>query len=47
MYIGDETRDIEAVKECGIKVVAVTWGYNARQPLVDKGARAYFGINRG
>jgi phosphoglycolate phosphatase-like HAD superfamily hydrolase len=29
MYIGDETRDIEAAKKIGIGVVAVTWGYQA------------------
>lgn len=28
-YIGDEVRDIEASKRAGIKVVAVTWGYNS------------------
>ncbi len=29
LYVGDETRDIEAAKKAGIKVVAVTWGYNS------------------
>lgn len=28
-YVGDETRDIEAVREAGIKSIAVTWGYNS------------------
>ena len=32
-YIGDETRDVEAVKETGIKSVAVTWGYEAEKLL--------------
>ncbi len=33
LYIGDETRDIEAAKKEGIKVVAVTWGYNSHALL--------------
>lgn len=33
IYIGDETRDIEAAKKEGIKVVAVTWGYNSHAIL--------------
>jgi phosphoglycolate phosphatase len=33
IYIGDECRDIEAAHECGVKVVAVTWGYNSREAL--------------
>lgn len=28
-YIGDETRDIDAAKQCGISAVAVTWGFNS------------------
>lgn len=28
-YVGDETRDIEAVREAGVKSIAVTWGYNS------------------
>lgn len=28
-YIGDETRDIEAVREAGVKSITVTWGYNS------------------
>lgn len=33
LYIGDETRDIEAAKKEGIKVIAVTWGYNSHALL--------------
>ncbi len=33
LYIGDECRDIDAAKEAGIPVVAVTWGYNSRESL--------------
>lgn len=32
-YIGDETRDIEAARKCGILAVAVTWGYNSEKAL--------------
>ena len=32
-YIGDETRDIEAAKECGVYSVAVTWGCNSEKIL--------------
>jgi phosphoglycolate phosphatase-like HAD superfamily hydrolase len=34
VYVGDETRDVEASKKCDIKVVAVTWGYNSKEPLL-------------
>ena len=33
LYIGDETRDIEAARKSGISVAAVTWGYNSSQAL--------------
>jgi len=33
IYVGDETRDIEAAKRIPIKVVAVTWGFNSKQAL--------------
>ncbi|MFA6263168.1 MAG: HAD hydrolase-like protein [Candidatus Babeliales bacterium] len=29
LYVGDEVRDIEACKRIGVKVIAVTWGYNS------------------
>lgn len=32
-YVGDETRDIEAVQKAGIKSIAVTWGYNSSEIL--------------
>jgi len=32
-YIGDETRDIEAAKQCNIYSVAVTWGFNSEKVL--------------
>ncbi|TVP64920.1 MAG: HAD family hydrolase [Nodularia sp. (in: Bacteria)] len=33
IYVGDETRDIEASKKANIKVIAVTWGFNSREAL--------------
>lgn len=35
IYIGDETRDIEAAHESGVKVISVTWGYNSKGALKD------------
>jgi HAD superfamily hydrolase (TIGR01662 family) len=32
-YVGDETRDIEAAKKCGIKMISVSWGFNDREIL--------------
>ncbi len=34
IYVGDETRDIEASKKANIKVVAVTWGFNSYEVLL-------------
>ncbi|MFI4956793.1 MAG: HAD hydrolase-like protein [Gammaproteobacteria bacterium] len=34
IYIGDESRDIEAARKAGIKCVAVTWGYNKEHVLM-------------
>lgn len=33
VYIGDETRDIQAAKKAGIKIISVTWGFNSRSIL--------------
>ncbi|GAB4166095.1 MAG: HAD family hydrolase [Terrimicrobiaceae bacterium] len=33
LFIGDETRDIEACQKAGVRVVAVTWGYNSAAVL--------------
>ncbi|MDD2229119.1 MAG: HAD-IA family hydrolase [Candidatus Cloacimonetes bacterium] len=33
IYIGDETRDIDAAKNCGLKVIAVTWGFHTAELL--------------
>jgi phosphoglycolate phosphatase len=33
MYVGDETRDIDAAKQIHVKSVAVTWGFNSEKAL--------------
>lgn len=33
IYVGDETRDIEAAKKSNIKIIAVSWGFNSRNIL--------------
>lgn len=33
IYVGDEVRDVEAMKKIHVKVVAVTWGFNSRDIL--------------
>ncbi|MBO0352173.1 HAD-IA family hydrolase [Phormidium pseudopriestleyi FRX01] len=33
IYVGDETRDIEAAKKAKIKVIAVSWGFNSKAVL--------------
>jgi phosphoglycolate phosphatase len=34
VYIGDEFRDIESCKKCRVRIIAVTWGYDAAELLV-------------
>lgn len=36
-YVGDETRDIVSSQAVGLKIIAVSWGYNSRTALEDKG----------
>jgi phosphoglycolate phosphatase-like HAD superfamily hydrolase len=33
IYVGDETRDIEAAKKFGIPIISVSWGFNSRAIL--------------
>ena len=33
LYVGDELRDIQACRKAGVKIAAVTWGYNSREIL--------------
>lgn len=35
VYVGDETRDIEACQKAGIPIIAVTWGLNGKQALAN------------
>ena len=37
LYVGDETRDIEAARETGLRMAAVTWGYNSEAALSSLG----------
>ena len=37
LYVGDETRDITAAKEAGVKAIAVTWGLNGKEILKEQG----------
>ena len=34
IYIGDETRDIQAAEKVGMQNLAVTWGYNSEKALL-------------
>ena len=33
LYVGDEIRDIQACRKVGVKIIAVTWGFNSREGL--------------
>lgn len=39
-YVGDETRDVIAAHAVGLKIAAVSWGYNSREALVIKNPNA-------
>lgn len=41
LYVGDETRDIEACKKAKVDVASVTWGYNTKE-LLSKENPTYF-----
>jgi len=36
VYVGDETRDIEAARKVGIPIIAVSWGFNSSQALAEQ-----------
>ncbi len=38
IYVGDEVRDVEACKKAGVKIIGVTWGFNAKDSLKRAGA---------
>jgi phosphoglycolate phosphatase len=33
LFVGDETRDIEACQKAGVRIAAVTWGFNSTDSL--------------
>jgi len=37
IYVGDELRDIKACRKAGIRVAAVSWGFNTHQALAEAG----------
>jgi HAD superfamily hydrolase (TIGR01549 family) len=37
IYIGDETRDVEATKKAKVRMAAVTWGFNSSEKLSEFG----------
>ena len=38
IYVGDQILDVEACKKAGIKIIAVSWGYNTSESLRNVGA---------
>jgi len=36
LYVGDETRDIEACKKSSVRAIAVCWGFNTEQILAER-----------
>ncbi len=36
LYVGDETRDIEAAKKSRVKAIAVSWGFNSKEVLAEQ-----------
>lgn len=36
VYVGDETRDIEAARKVGISVISVAWGFNSGEVLAEQ-----------
>ena len=43
VYVGDETRDIEAARRAALDSVAVSWGYATREVLADQSPSALVG----
>ncbi len=43
IYVGDEVRDIEAARKAGIKVIAVSWGFNSEKILKKHAPNAFIG----
>lgn len=38
VYIGDERRDVEACRQVGVRIIAVSWGFDSLSALRDAGA---------
>ncbi len=38
LYVGDEVRDVEACQKVGLEMIAVTWGLNSKEGLIEAGA---------
>jgi len=38
LYIGDETRDLEATRKSEVSMIAVCWGLNGREVMINQGA---------
>lgn len=36
LYVGDEVRDLKAAKKAGVPCAAVSWGFNAREVLIEE-----------
>lgn len=34
LYVADETRDIEAARKAGVKIISVAWGFNTKEVLL-------------
>ena len=37
LYVGDEIRDLKASRKAGVRMAAVTWGFNSRESLAAEG----------
>ena len=35
IYVGDEIRDIDACRKIGVRMIAVSWGYNSKKALLE------------
>ncbi len=46
IYVGDELRDIEACKKTGVKIIAVSWGFDCRE-LLQSGVPDYLADKPG
>jgi phosphoglycolate phosphatase len=33
VYVGDETRDVDAARSAGVRIISVSWGFNTKEVL--------------